>query len=80
MNEQLVGTRVELLTDTFQHHKGERGVIASLKGHIGVLFDNYEGLTITFAGMPILNFCCVVSDERAPNEREPAAVQMSLFE
>jgi hypothetical protein len=73
--DTLVGTRVELTTDTLSHRAGERGVIASCKGHIGVLFDGYEGLCICFAGMPITNFIQAVEDER-----EPAPTQLSLFQ
>ena len=72
--DELVGTRVELTQDTFCHHRGERGVIAAYRGHLGVLFDNYEGLCICYAGQPITNYVRAVEDERAVE-----ATQLSLF-
>ena len=72
--DNLVGTRVELLVNTNCHRAGERGVVASIKGHVGVKWDNFEGVTICFDGMPILNFVKAVSDER-----EPEMVQLDMF-
>lgn len=72
--DTLIGTRVELTCDTFSHRAGERGVIATCRGHIGILFDGYEGLCICYAGQPITNFVRQVEDER-----EPQMVQLNMF-
>lgn len=73
--DNLVGLRVELTQDIAMDCKGDRGIIAKNGGYIGVVFDKRPYATVlSHDGYPITNYVQVVEDER-----EPEAVQLSLF-